>query len=178
MTNISFSTGTYKEYTLNGTETIRVNVSDPGLIDRLKAATARCDEISNKYEDLTEDNIGELDKEIRDMIDTAINCPGACDKAFGNTHCFAMADGRPVFMNFLDALLEQLAKDVKATVEAAAINNSLKANNTFATLENERTQKYITPAITQTKAGSTINLSALSQEERERVLRELLEEKQ
>lgn len=172
MTNISFSTGTYKEYTLNGTETIRVNVSDPGLIDRLKAATARCDEISNKYEDLTEDNIGELDKEIRDMIDTAINCPGACDKAFGNTHCFAMADGRPVFMNFLDALLEQLGKDIAAVGNAASINQGLKP------LENERTQKYITPALTQTKAVSTINLSALSQEERERVLRELLGEKQ
>lgn len=172
MTNISFSTGTYKEYTLNGTETIRVNVSDPGIIDRIKGCIAKCDELKDKYTELTEDNIGEIDKELRAMLDGAINCPGACDKAFGSTHCLALAGGQPIFIGFLSALLEQLGKDIAAVGNAASINQGLKP------LENERTQKYITPAITQTKAGSTINLSALSQEERERVLRELLEEKQ
>ena len=170
MTNISFSTGTYKEYTLNGTETIRVNVSDPGMIDRLKNCGAKCDELSKKYENITEDNLGEMDREIRALVDDALGCPGACDKAFGTTSCLAIANGKPIVVGFLEALLPQLQKDITAVLEANSVNNNLKS------LENERTQKYLKPiTVTPTvPASSTINVAALSQPERERLMRELL----
>lgn len=167
MTNISFSTGTYKEYQLNGKETIRVNVSDPGIIDRLKGCAAKCDELKDKYTELTEDNIGEIDKELRAMIDGAINCPGAADKAFGDISCLTIADGKPIYMSFLTALLEQLKKDIISTLEAQKVQ--------LSSLDNERTHKYIKP-ITVTPASQTVPLSALSQGERERLLREMMAE--
>ncbi|MCR5479792.1 MAG: hypothetical protein K6F27_08030 [Ruminococcus sp.] len=175
MTNLSFDTGTYKEYSLNGGETIRVNVSDPGIIDRLKGCQAKIEDIQKRYgEIITEDNLGKLDAEIRALIDSVINCPGACDKAFGATNCFAIAGGQPIFVNFLEVLLAQLKKDIVAeqTAEKSA----------FEALNNEKTQKYITqtqskPQIEQT-SGSVkgFNLAALSQEEREKLLAELIGE--
>lgn len=173
MTNISYKIGTYKEYTLNGTQTIRVNVSDFGIIDRLYAAMAKCDELRAKYQELTPDNISEIDKELREMIDKALDCPGASDKAFGTTHCLTIADGQPILINFLTALVEQLKKDILSVKAASSVNESIKANNSLASLENERTQKYLKP-ITVVPKTENINIAALSQPERERLLRELL----
>lgn len=175
MTNLNFQVGTYKEYQLNGGETIRVNVSDPGIIDRLKGCQAKIEDIQNRYgEDITEDNLGKLDAEIRALIDGVINCPGACDKAFGATNCLAIAGGQPIFVNFLEVLLAQLKKDIVAEQSAE--------KSAFEALDNERTQKYITqtqskPQIEQTSASPKgFNLATLSQEEREKLLAELIGE--
>lgn len=171
MTNISFSTGTYKEYQLNGKETIRVNVSDPGIIDRIQGSITKIDELKTKYSELTTDNVGKLDREIRTMIDDVLACPGAADKAFGDISCLTIADGKPIFMSFLSALLEQLKKDITSTLEAQKVQ--------LSSLDNERTHKYIKPItkpITVTPASQTVPLSALSQEERERLLREMMAE--
>lgn len=179
MTNLSFDTGTYKEYQLNGKETIRVNVGDPGIIDRLKGCGERIDQITAELgDDITEDNLGKLDKEIRKMVDDVLNCPGACDKAFGATHCLAIAGGKPIIFNFVQVLMEQLAEDMKQTVSAVKINESISKQNELDILDNERIQKYITqsmPQISQpAQAVQPINLAALSQAERKRLLDELL----
>jgi hypothetical protein len=182
MINLSFDTGTFKEYQLNGKETIRVNVGDPGIIDRLKGCGDRIDQITAELgDDITEDNLGKLDKEIRKMVDEVLNCPGACDKAFGATHCLAIAGGKPIIINFVQVLTEQLAKDMKQTVSAVKINESIKSEqNSLSALDNERTQKYITqstPQISQpAQTVQSINIAALSQAERERLLNELIGE--
>lgn len=178
MTNLSFETGTYKEYQLNGKETIRVNVGDPGIIDRLKSCNDRIDQISAEIGDITEENLGKVDKEIRKMIDDVLNCPGACDKAFGSVHCLALAGGKPIVINFVSVLTEQLAKDMKQTISAIEVSESIKENNELDALDNERTRKYIThnkPQLTQpSERVQAINVGALSQEERERLLNELM----
>lgn len=171
MTNLSFNVGKYKEYQLNGGETIRINVSDPGIIDRLKGAVKEIEAIQAEYgDDITEENLSALDEEIRDLIDKIINCPGACDKAFGAVNCLAIAGGRPIFVNFLEVLLEQLKRDI--TTEQINERSALDA------LENERTKKYITqskPQLAQpSEAVNALNVATLSQEERERLLSELL----
>lgn len=176
MTNIQFSTGTYKEYQLNGKETISVCVSDPNIVDRVKGIDKRIDELRNKYgDDITQDNIGALDKEIRAMIDEAIDCPGACDKAFGNTHCLSISGGQPIVINFINALFAQLKKDIVATSNAEKIKLDEQAKT-------ERIQSYITqskPQIAQpSSAVQAINVAALSQEERERLLNELMRTEQ
>lgn len=182
MINLSFDDGTYKEYQLNGKETIRVNVGDPGIIDRLKGCDERIDQIRAELGDGIEDNLGKLDKEIRKMVDDVLNCPGACDKAFGNTHCLAIAGGKPIILNFLQVLTEQITKDIKQTVSAVKINESIKSDQpSLSALDNERTQKYITqstPHISQPTqvAPPVINIAALSQAERERLLAELIGE--
>lgn len=182
MTNLSFDTGTYKEYQLNGGETIRINVGDPGIIDRLNGATTKIDELTAKYgADLTPDNVGQFDREMRSLVDGIINCPGACDKAFGSTNCFALAGGQPVIVNFIEVLIKQLTVDMSSFVKTLDINKTIKQDNDeLSVLDNERTQKYITqskPQLTQpSETVQSINLATLSQEERSKLLAELLGE--
>ena len=182
MINLSFDTGTFKEYQLNGKETIRVNVGDPGIIDRLKGCGDRIDQITAELgDDITEDNLGKLDKEIRKMVDEVLNCPGACDKAFGATHCLAIAGGKPIIINFVQVLTEQLAKDMKQTVSAATINEAISKQNELDILDNERTRKYIKmnkEAMEREHNEALkekLNVAALSQYERKMLLDELLD---
>lgn len=173
MTNLVFSTGTYKEYQLNGSETIRINVSDPGIVNRLKDAVKQAEAIQAKYgDDVTEDNLVALNQEIRGLIDKAINCPGACDKAFGAVNCLAIAGGRPIFVNFLDVLLDQLKRDI--------VTEQINERSAFTALENERTQKFITQSTATPFAedAGTVPLALLSQSERERLIKQLQEAEQ
>jgi hypothetical protein len=178
MTNIQFSTGTYKEYQINGNGTIKVNVSDPNIIDRLSSCDDKIDKIVEKYGDkITAENAGPIDREIRALVDDVLNCPGACDVAFGNVSSVAIVDGTPLFETFLTLLIEQLKKDIRST--AAADRIKLDENTE---LNNERTQKYITQtkpvtlpasALSDGAVGS-VDLALLSQAERERLLSALL----
>lgn len=183
MINLSFDTGTYKEYKLNGKKTIRVNVGDPGIIDRLKSCGERIDQITAELgDDITEENLGKLDKEIRKMVDDVLNCPGACDKAFGATHCLAIAGGKPIIINFVQVLIEQIAEDMKQTVSAVKINESISKQNELDILDNERTRKYIKmnkEAMEREHKEALkekLNVAALSQYERKMLLDELLSE--
>lgn len=175
MINIQFSTGTYKEYQLNGKETIRINVSDPNIIDRVKGIEAKIDAIQSKYGDVSETNFGAYDKEIRAVIDEALDCPGACDKAFGSTNCMSISNGNLIVINFVNALFEQLQKDIVSTSTAEKIKLDEQAKN-------ERIQSYITqskPQLAQSSSAvQAINVAALSQEERERLLNELMRTEQ
>lgn len=183
MTNLSFDTGTYKEYSLNGGETIRINVGDWNIVERLKAAGEKIDQIiAEMGTNSSIEMIVDCDKRVRNEIDKAISCPGACDKAFGQISSIGIAEnGNYVALNFVLALVEQLGKDMKQKLTIAAINESVQGN-TFETLNNERTQKYITqtqnkPQIEQTSATPKgFNLATLSQEEREKLLAELIGE--
>ena len=181
MVNLSFDTGTYKEYQLNGKETIRVNVGDPGIIDRLKGCGERIDQITAELgDDITEENLGKLDKEIRKMVDDVLNCPGACDKAFGATHCLAIAGGKPIIINFVQVLIVQITEDMKKTVSAVKINESISKQNELDILDNERTRKYIKlnkEAMEREHKEALkekLNVAALSQYERKMLLDELL----
>lgn len=176
MTNLVFSTGTYKEYQLNGKETIRICVTDPGIIDRVKSLPKKIEEIEKKYGDtITEENLEPLNKVVRQLIDETINCPGASDKAFGAINCLGISDGKPVYVNFLSVLLDQLQKDIVSTSTAEKIKLDEQAKN-------ERIQSYITqskPLLAQpSSAVQAINVAALSQEERERLLNELMRTEQ
>lgn len=176
MINIQFSTGTYKEYQLNGKETIRICVTDPGIIDRVKSLPKKIEEIEKKYGDtITEENLEPLNKVVRQLIDETINCPGASDKAFGAINCLGISDGNPVYVNFLSVLLDQLQKDIVSTSTAEKIKLDEQAKN-------ERIQSYITqskPQLAQpSSAVQAINVAALSQEERERLLNELMRTEQ
>lgn len=181
MTNLSFETGTYKEYSLNGGETIRINVGDWNIVNRLKEAGKRIDQIIAALgSEPTDEDLVRCDKQVRDEIDSAIICPGACDKAFGQISSIGIAEnGSPVGLNFLSALIDQLAKDMKQTVTTSEINGSVQ-NNPLDELDNERTQKYITQSKPQivkpSESVQSLNLATLTQEERSRLLAELLGE--
>ena len=173
MTNLVFSTGTYKEYQLNGKETIRICVTDPGIIDRVKSLPKKIEEIEKKYGDtITEENLEPLDKVIRQLIDETINCPGASDKAFGAINCLGISGGKPVYVNFLSVLLDQLSTDIAAVSNAERIK--LDEN---IELNNERTQRYITqskPTAQPSDTVNALNLAVMSKEERYKMLDKIL----
>lgn len=136
--NLQFETGTYKEYQLNGGETISINISDVGIIQRLMSADKRLPELKKKYDTKNEpDAWAEADKDLREIIDEALSCPGACDKAFGKTNCLSKTvNGRTVVENFLAVLKRQLKTDISAFVNASAITLD------DTPLNNVKTQKY------------------------------------
>lgn len=182
MVNIQFKTGSYKEYMINGNGPISINVSDTNIIDRLSSCDAKIDRIIEKYGDkITVENAGPIDREIRDLVDGVINCPGACDVAFGNISSIAIVDGKPLYATFLLLLIEQLKKDIHST----AVAEKIKIDDD-AKLNNEHTQKYITQSKPMTLPASalsggavgTVNVALLSQAERERLMKELLEVQQ
>ena len=174
MTNIEFSVGTYKEYQLNGKNTIKVNISDPNIIKRLKDCADKITEIEAGFgKTPTAEALFDADNSIRKIIDEAIDCPGACDAAFGGINCMAVAsNGQPVYYNFLEALLPQLKADIQANAQSEPEPEPVKAETLDQSpLNNERTRKYLEqPTIT----ASSINVNAMSMDEREKLLKELL----
>ena len=176
MTNIEFSVGTYKEYQLNGKNTIKVNVSDPNIIKRLKDCADKITELeAGLGKTPTAEALFDADNAIRKIIDEAIDCPGACDAAFGGINCMAVAsNGQPVYYNFLEALLPQLKADIQANAQPepeADPEPVIPESLDQSPLNNERTRKYLEqPTIT----ASSVNVSAMSPGEREKLLKELL----
>jgi len=159
--NLRFETGTFREYQLNGGETIRVNVSDPAIMTRLRSCQEEIDKIREKLgDDMTPEDFEAVERNIRKIIDDTIDCPGACDKAFGRTSCLAVAGGVPIFVNFIKALSDQLKSDITEFGE--------ETKRQYEALENERTRKYTEMPIAEP------DIDNLSEEEKDKLLRELL----
>lgn len=174
MNSINFKTGEYKEYQINGKETIVLNISDFGIVDRISKLADDMTNLGDRFPEITPFNVGEIDKEIRAMIDQALNCPGASDKAFGTVNCMSKVDGQFLFMGFLEAVASQLKKDMKQNKpESEPVADDPVP---YELLDNERTQKYITQSVPepQVQKETVINLATLSTAERERLLLELL----
>lgn len=120
MPNINFNDG-FKEYTINNDENkkIRFNPSDFGMLGRIKRATNEIEKIGKKYEDIDvkDENavalIDECDKEIREQINYIFN-NDICSTLFGTSNCVSLCGGQPVYMNFMDAVLPVLQKDIEA----------------------------------------------------------------
>lgn len=169
MNSINFKTGEYKEYQINGKDTILLNISDFGIVDRILKLANDLTNIGERYPELNPYNVGEIDMDIRKMIDQALNCPGASDKAFGTVNCMSEVDGQFLFMGFLEAVASQLKKDMKKNKpESEPVADDPVP---YELLENDRTQKYITQSVPEPQV---INLATLSTAERERLLLELL----
>lgn len=178
MHSINFDSGDYKEYAINGDEnnTIRINVSDIGIITRIQDAMSKADNIAEevsereKNEDKTQ-LLKEYDQRARDMVNDIFG-GDVCTAALGSVNVFSVAsNGKPVLVNFLEALLAVVVQEIKSAQTAAQIK-----------LE-EKTDKYIKPAITmQTTAPQyagmvsqpNLDVSALTQEQKNALFRELL----
>ncbi len=119
MPNINFNDG-FKEYTINNDESkkIRFNPSDFGMLGRIERATKEIEKIGKKYEsiDAKSENaaalIDECDKEIREQINYIFN-NDICFTLFGTSNCVSLCGGQPVYLNFMDAVLPILQKDIE-----------------------------------------------------------------
>lgn len=164
MQSINFEVGNYKEYAINGDEnnTIKIDVSDIGLIKRLRKAMEEIDEYQKQFEgkeEADENLVSELDEKAREIINKAFDSD-VCTKAFGNKNCMSAAsNGLPNIVNFLNAFIPVIQNDFKSEIEKEQ-----------KTLE-EKTAKYIEPVVNN--SAPEIDVSALSQEQKKALIEEL-----
>lgn len=132
MNNIDFNTRGYKEYSLNGDENavIRFNPSDFNFRERLKQMDTDARKVfveqgkffEKRGKRLTNDEVfdklNEADKAIREIINKAFDSD-ICTLAFGNANCLSFCGGKPMFINFLEAIVPAISKDITEEKEKA-----------------------------------------------------------
>lgn len=107
----------YKEYSINGDESriLRINTSDMNIITRMNKAEKELQKIADKCNSATADNAIEtlsyLDNEVRKQINYVFD-GDVSDIIFGNTNCISLAGGKPIFENFLEAVLPIIKEDI------------------------------------------------------------------
>lgn len=119
MENIVIETGE-REYSLNDKCTVRFNPADPSFADRLYSAF---DDLRAKQEAKDVDTkklsnremfdyLGRLNTEMRETIDGIFGQP-ICAQLFGDISVYAIANGMPIWFNFVVAILDELEESVK-----------------------------------------------------------------
>lgn len=119
MTELKISTGV-REYRLNDKCTVCFNPSDPAFADRLytafddlkKKQDARDNDVDKMSAREAFDWLNQMDKEMRETIDGVFNQP-ICEALFGNVSVYAIADGVPLWMNFMLAIMDELDEGIK-----------------------------------------------------------------
>lgn len=106
-----------KEYDINGKVTIRFNPADSKFTERLydvfMQLEARQDEFQAKIDSIGQDGeqlfayANERDAEMRGIIDGLFG-NGVADALFPDMSCYALADGMPVWINFMLAVAEEI----------------------------------------------------------------------
>lgn len=133
MNQLNFSTGKIT-YIVNGNCEISFNPSDAEFAGKLFDVFSS---FAQKYEKTEHENIKcdpeevftvlkERDKWMRTEIDTLFGEP-ICDKIFGNMSVCALADGLPIWANFMLSVIDEIDK---------VITNEQKKTN-------PRVQKYM-----------------------------------
>lgn len=125
MQTISFDNG-IKEYAINGDENnvIRFNPTDFGLVERIKKAQKKIEELEKHYNkaEKTQENAEKIlidyDRKIRDQINYVFNSD-VCTAAFGSTNCMTICAGQPLYQNFLEAVIPILEKDINTESKKA-----------------------------------------------------------
>lgn len=105
---IAFETGLV-DYEVNGYP-VSFNPTDETFVGKLEALYDSLDSLQGKLaSDTSFRQFGELDAEMRVQIDDLLG-GGASDALFPNTNCYAIADGLPVWMNLVLALLDEVSE--------------------------------------------------------------------
>lgn len=126
--NITFQSG-IKTYQINGDPNceIAIQTTDLGIFSRANEVIDRLGQLENdlsiKYENLDSADVGmkikafaEFEKIVRSEIDFLFNAPIA-DIVFGKASCISTVNGMPMYVLFIDAVLEEIEKDVKKEQE-------------------------------------------------------------
>lgn len=130
MKSLNFKS-TLKTFAVNRDESnvISVNTADIGIFERAAKAKSFLADVKNKAKEVKDGDgknaievISELDKQVREQLNyifgTDVSTP-----AFGTMNCLTFVDGVPVFVGFLNALLDEITADV--TAEQKKAENSI-----------------------------------------------------
>lgn len=126
MPELKFETGLVS-FTVNDKAEVTFNPTDSFFIERLFNAFDTLDKKQDAYKEEIE-KVGDKreifeigrrrDAEMRELIDGVFEAP-VCAEIFGGMNVYAMADGLPVWCNFLLAVMDKIdttfAREQKAT---------------------------------------------------------------
>ena len=127
MEKLNFNLG-YKEYTINDDENavIRINTTDFGLINRLNTMRENAVAIikgldavkQSESESAVLSAIDEAGEKVQALIDEVFGA-GTSSIVFGGINCLSFAGGQPVALNFLDAIIPIIKKDLEKEQKAS-----------------------------------------------------------
>lgn len=126
MNTLNFETG-LAAFSVNGRAEITFNPTDSNFVERLFNAFDTLDKKQEAYKEEVA-KVGDKkevfqiarrrDAEMRELIDGVFETP-VCADIFGGMNVYAMANGLPVWCNFLLAVMDEIdttfAKEQKAT---------------------------------------------------------------
>ena len=148
MQNINFTSAKYKEYQFNGGKPVKINISDIGILSRIKNGDKRIEEITKAIGDEPSlEALEQADKEIRELIDQIFGAP-VSDAAFGSANCVSPTEGGGfICSNFLEAFMPVVIDDISGAAQADQITLDQSA------LDNDKTKKYLDPPIISSSAA-------------------------
>lgn len=128
MKNLNINKG-YKTYSINGDESavITVKTTDFSIIDRLSKVQEHIGEIVKDMQKVEKDAapevyltaLAEADAKVKVELDEVFDSPVSA-AVFGNMNCLSFAGGQPVALNFLEAIIPEIAKDLENEQKASS----------------------------------------------------------
>lgn len=115
MQSINYDTGV-REYALNGDEsnTIKIMISDLNLIVRINDMQEKLSDIAAGFEDMTANQVMEMDSAVRELINTAFGTD-VCTAAFGKVNCCSVLEGgKLLFEGFVESLSALVRSEIEA----------------------------------------------------------------
>lgn len=99
-----------REYDLNGKVTVRFNPTDESFVAKLEDTFGAMSELQDTIEsDGSFAKFADLDRDMRGKIDDLLGT-GVSDALFGSMNCWALADGLPVWLNLILAILDEVSE--------------------------------------------------------------------
>lgn len=118
---LNFQTGR-KTYTVNGGAEISFDPTDIYFANRLFDLLNKMEAQQNREAPADPANVfaaaAERDVQMRAEIDAVFGEP-VCDKVFGSVNVFSPADGLPLCMNFIMALIDEIDASADAETKAS-----------------------------------------------------------
>lgn len=130
--DFTIDTGT-KEYSLNGAVKVHFNPTDTAFAEKVIDVFSVMEAKQKEYrQDMTTVNdyrevfavARKWDAEMREILDKLFDVP-VCQALFGDMNIYAMADGLPVWMNLLFAIMDEIS--VKFVEYGKAVPEKLRA---------------------------------------------------
>lgn len=194
---LSFDDG-YKNIEFNGdpNKVIRINPTDMAFVRRIAGIEDKAKEIGEKYGDIDFSNIEKLkdidaddpdfaamkkaaeamdkaERSIRELIDSTFEYP-VCDVVFGELNCLSPANGTPIYLNFIRVIFEYITEEMKKQNADSEAKISKYTSAAASSMPKQKTIADTAKPLIPYAKPQQINISAMSQEEKNALLMQLL----